>query len=98
MWGRDVTFRNVLHMRGLNLEKNDDKGRSPFPKLSQLEPAALEYALQYRDRFMAKCVGGKPVAVLREFFGEQDEEALEGVFSGNTLSRKAALSRDITLI
>lgn len=92
MWGRDVTFRNVLHARGVNLDQNDDGGRSPFPKLSQLEPAALEYALQYRDRFMAKCVGGNPVAVLKEFFEEQDEKALDGIFNGNTLSRKAMIS------
>lgn len=91
MWGRDVTFRNVLQARGINLEANDDNGRSPFPKLAQLEPCALNYVLQYRDRFHAKSKGGKPVAVLREFWEDQDEEELPGVFTGNTFSRARAL-------
>jgi len=90
MWGRDVTFRNILQMRGINLEANDDNGRSPFPKLSQLEPPALEYALQYRDRFLAK--GGMPIAVLREFWEEQAEHDLAGVFNGNTLGVAASPS------
>jgi len=84
MWGRDVTYRNILQRRGQSLDSNDDGGRSPFPRLSALEPEALEYALQYRDRFAAK--GGAPVAALKEFWEEQEEE-LPGVFHGNTLSR-----------
>ena len=39
--GRDITYRNVLHSRGINLDSNDDGGRPPFPRLSRLEPAAL---------------------------------------------------------
>jgi len=84
--GRDITFRNVLHARGLNMDSNDDGGVSPFPRLSQLEPTALEYARRYCDRFHAKCAAGAPVAVLREFWAEQEVE-LEGVFHGNTLSQ-----------
>ena len=80
--GRDVTFRNVLHSRGINLDANDDGGKSPFPRLSQLESSALKYALHYRDRFMHKA--GKPIAVLKEFWEEQGEVTLEGVFQGNT--------------
>ena len=48
--GRDVTFRNVLQARGINLDANDDGGASPFPRLSKLEPAALEYALRCESR------------------------------------------------
>ena len=33
--GRDITQRNVLHHRGLNLDANDDGGVSPFPNLAQ---------------------------------------------------------------
>jgi|EP00945_MAST-04E_sp_MAST-4E-sp1_P000324 hypothetical protein len=82
--GRDVTFRNVLHSRGVNLDANDDGGKSPFPRMSQLEPTALKYALHYRDRFMHKA--GMPVAVLKEFWEEQEEAALKGVFEGNVYS------------
>ena len=35
--GRDVTYRNVLHRRGVNLDANDDGGISPFPRLSKLK-------------------------------------------------------------
>ena len=52
--GRDVTSRNVLHARGINLDENDDGGKSPFPRLSQLEQRELDYALCYRDRFIYK--------------------------------------------
>ena len=82
--GRDVTGRNVLHHRGVNLEANDDGGTSPFPRLSRLRPAELEYALQNRDRLLHKA--GAPVAVLREFWEEQEPE-LAGVYRGNALSR-----------
>jgi hypothetical protein len=71
MCGRDVTNRNVMHYRGVNLRLNDDGGKSPFPRLSELAPGELEYALRYRDRFASKCVGGKPIAALREFWEEQ---------------------------
>ena len=71
MWGRDVTNRNVMHYRGLNLQRNDDGGKQPFPKLSELEPGELEYAFRYRDRFLKKCAGGAPVAVLQEFWDDQ---------------------------
>jgi hypothetical protein len=84
--GRDITFRNVLHSRGINMEENDDGGKSPFPRLSQLEPSALEYPLRYRDRFIRKSAAKGPIAVLREFWEEQEKE-LEGVFSNNTLSK-----------
>ena len=67
--GRDVTFRNCLQRRGINLDANDDGGASPFPQLVDLEPHVLEYCLQYRDRFIAKA--GNPVAVLAEFWAEQ---------------------------
>lgn len=81
--GRDVTYRNVLHVRGVNLDNNDDGGKSPFPCLSKLASEELEYALQNRDRFISKSEGA--IAVLREFWEEQDKE-IDGVFSGNTLS------------
>ena len=84
--GRDVTFRNLLHLRGINIDANDDGGQSPFPNLAQLTSAELEYCLQNRDRLMHKSEGG-PVAVLREFWEEQDYE-LKGIFSGNSLSRR----------
>jgi hypothetical protein len=90
-YGRDITFRNVLHRRGINLEANDDGGRSPFPKLAALEPSALEYALRYRDRFIAKA--GAPVAVLVDFWREQGPEALPGVFNGESNSLSADTER-----
>mmetsp|Transcript_19224 Transcript_19224/g.25036 ORF Transcript_19224/g.25036 Transcript_19224/m.25036 type:complete len:330 (-) Transcript_19224:97-1086(-) len=83
MRGRDITNRNAMHMRGLNLEIHDDNGKSPFPKLSKLSSNELEYALQYRDRFIAKTSG--PIAVLKEFWEEQ-EDSFEGVYKNNTLS------------
>ena len=82
--GRDITRRNLLHFRGINLDANDDGGVSPFPRLSELSAAELEYVLQNRDRLLAK--SGTPIAVLRPFWEEQDRE-VPGVYSGNTLSK-----------
>ena len=82
--GRDITQRNLLHHRGINLDENDDRGRSPFPRLSALSPVELEYVLQNRDRLIAK--SPPPVAVLREFWEEQEAE-LDGVFRDNAMSR-----------
>lgn len=81
--GRDITFRNILHARGINLETNDDGGKSPFPRLSKVEQPALQYALCYRDRYIFKAGGA--IAVLKEFWEQQDEH-LDGVYTGNTLS------------
>ena len=39
--GRDVTYRNVLHRRGVNLDANDDGGISPFPRLSKLKAGRI---------------------------------------------------------
>lgn len=82
--GRDVTFRNAIHRRGLSTDTHDDGGKSPFPRLSQMVPEEREYALRYRDYFFAKA--GAPVAVLKEFWEEQEKE-VAGLFSGNTLSK-----------
>ena len=84
--GRDITFRNILQARGINMDTNDDGGKSPFPRLSQLEPSALEYALRYRDRYIHKAGDVGPVAVLKEFWEEQEAEA-PGIFTSNTLSK-----------
>lgn len=69
MIGRDVTGRNVMHRQGLNLEKSDDGGKPPFPRLDKLAPEELEYALRYRDRFYVSSLGGL-VMELRRSFGQ----------------------------
>ena len=86
MRGRDVTFRNISHYRGKNLELVDDGGKSPFPKLSALESGELEYALRYRDRFHHKSKSGKPVAVLEEFWQEQERDLPVELGGENSLS------------
>lgn len=71
--GRDYTFRMMLQRRGISLDKNDDGGVSPFPilaKVSREEPKVLEFALQARDRMMAK--SGEPKFILKEFWEEQE--------------------------
>ncbi len=70
--GRDVTERNVMHAQGINLDANDRGGVPPFPRLATLmeeDPLAFHYAVQYRDRFIAKA--GAPVAALAEFWADQ---------------------------
>jgi len=84
MKGRDVTIRNSLHASGVNIDTNDNGGRSPFPVLAEMEPKVLEYCLCYRDRFNR---GGAPVAALREFWGEQRGGDLEGVYRGNVYGK-----------
>ncbi len=84
--GRDVTYRNVLHRRGINLDANDDGGVSPFPRLSELKTEELDYCLMYLDRFIYKSEGQKPIAILKEFWEEQDPE-LKGVYTDNYLSK-----------
>ena len=87
LWrGRDVTFRNIVHYRGMSTDKHDDGGKSPFPQLSKLEAGELEYALRYRDRFLHKAKYQRPIAVLKEFCEEQEKD-FEGVFSQNSLSQ-----------
>ena len=85
MRGRDVTNRNIFHLRGMNLELTDDGGKPPFPNLASLPPNELEYALRWRDRFQHKAERQTPIAVLREFWEAQPRE-LEGVYVDNTLS------------
>ena len=84
--GRDITYRSVLHVRGVNLDANDDGGVSPFPRLSELNSGELEYSRQHLDRLIAKSVGGRPVAVLREFWEEQEKD-LDGVWHDNAMSK-----------
>ena len=84
--GRDITYRNILHRRGINLDTNDDGGISPFPRLSKLNAEELEYCLMYRDRFIFKSEGQKPIAILKEFWEEQDTD-LKGVYENNILSK-----------
>ena len=81
-----MTFRFILQFRGINLDANDDGGKSPFPVLSKVEPPALEHALRYRDRCIHRSGDVGPVAVLKEFWEEQENE-VEGLFVGNTLSK-----------
>lgn len=83
-WGRDITFRNLLQRRGINMDTNDDGGQSPFPVLAELaqhEPEALEYALQYRDRINSKA--GAPLAVLKEFWEDQSKAAAVAAAPGD---------------
>ena len=84
--GRDITYRGILHVRGVNLDANDDGGVAPFPRLSQLSSAELEYARQHLDRLIAKSVGGRPVAVLREFWEEQERD-FDGMWRDNSMSK-----------
>ena len=79
--GRDVCYRNVLHRRGVSLDKNDDP--TILPKIDTLQPEELEYALRYRDRFLAKA--GMPVALLRDFWEKQEGDFLP-VFKNNIYS------------
>ena len=44
-----------------------------------------EYTLRYRDRFLHKSALRAPIAVLEEFWREQ-EDTFEPVFRGNSLS------------
>ena len=45
----------------------------------------------YLDRFIYKSEGQKPIAILKEFWEEQDTE-LKGVYTDNYLSRLVAKS------
>jgi len=79
--GRDVCYRNVLHRRGISLDKNDDP--TILPKIDLLQSEELEYALRYRDRFFSKA--GMPVALLKDFWEKQDKDFLP-VFKNNIYS------------
>ena len=57
--------------------------------MSQLDPEVLvdlEYVLQWRDRFLSKSQSKRPIAVLKEFWEEQ-EDSLSGIFEGNIFSQ-----------
>ena len=79
-------MRNILQRKGINMDAHDNFGTSPFPNLADLDAVVLEYVLQWRDRFIFKSKGQAPVAVLKEFWEEQKPN-LDGVFTGNTLSK-----------
>ena len=67
-WGRDYTFRITLHYQGISMDTNDDGGKSPFPKLKDMDSELLEYVLQNRDRNQKI---GKVVGILKEFWDDQ---------------------------
>ena len=80
--GRDITHRNALHRRGVNLDANDDA--TVMARLSDLSADEREYCLCYRDRLLAR--SGRPTHVLREFWEAQEREA-PPLFTGNVLSK-----------
>jgi hypothetical protein len=65
-YARDVTNRNLLHYRGISIEKNDDKG-TVFPKLNELKEDELEYLWNNFDS-LNNSENGKIVGYLKEFF------------------------------
>ena len=80
--GRDITHRNALHRRGVNLDANDDA--TVMARLSDLSADEREYCLCYRDLMLAR--SGRPTHVLREFWEAQEREA-PPLFTGNVLSK-----------
>jgi len=68
-YGRDTTFRKLLHFRGISIDVNDDKGRGrPFPVLLDLDEEEREYCFQALDEILGR---GKVVAFLQEFLEDQ---------------------------
>jgi len=74
-YGRDTTFRKLLHFRGISIDHNDDFGKKPFPVLKNLTEDEREYCFQALDDFLSN---GEIVGVLKEFWEDQGEnQALE---------------------
>lgn len=78
--GRDVTSRNLNHFRGINLDKSDDKGMSPFPILKQLPKEECDYLHTWLDHLLLQ---GKVVAKLSEFHRDQ-QMANQNYYEGHT--------------
>jgi len=64
--GRDITGRQLMHYRGISLDKNDDGGKT-FPKLNELNEEEVEYLFHWLDHYLGfdNC---KPVGLLKEFW------------------------------
>lgn len=71
--GRDITFRNILHYRGVSLDQHDDGGVSPFPIIEQLKAEELEYAKQWRDWLLTD-KDAVVVGALKEFWDDQVQD------------------------
>jgi len=69
-WGRDVTMRNLLHFRGLSVDKHDDGGKT-FPTVSQVTEEEREYLWSNVDFLISK---GPVVGLLKEFWEFQLSE------------------------
>jgi len=69
-YGRDTTFRRLLHYRGISMDLNDDGGKSPFPVQADLSEDELEYLWQSIDEYLSK---GSIVAVLKEYWDDQNK-------------------------
>jgi len=57
----------ILHINGFPLDKNDDRGKPPFPLLKTLTENELEYLWRYVDHYTHKPINGKVVGRLIEF-------------------------------
>ena len=71
--GRDITSRVLMQFHGIPLDDNDDRGRPPFPLVSQLSQAELEFCLCWLDHYQlgGQAGAGEVVAELAEFQQQQ---------------------------
>ena len=68
--GRDLTARCLRHFRGepistgVNVIKDDDMGRPPYPDLKQIKPDEVEYLYNWLDHYLEK---GEVVGYITEY-------------------------------
>ena len=82
--GRDITTRSLYQFRGLSLDDNDDRGRPPYPILSDIdasEPELREYMNRWLDHYVGKETGGPDdgPAVVVGYLKEFKEQQASGV-------------------
>ena len=49
--GRDITTRTLMHLHGIGLDANDDKGCPPYPLLKDLPDTDLDYITGWLDHY-----------------------------------------------
>jgi len=94
--GRDVTSRVLRQWRGEPLDKDDDMGQPPYPKMDELTEEEQEYLNHWLDHYIWAGGSGSVVGFLSEFRGqlELEEESSELMTSARRRTGPASESEE----
>lgn len=75
--GRDITTRILMHLHGIGLDDNDDKGCPPYPLLKDLPDTDLDYITGWLDHYaLNRDDSPRPIiGYLKEFKEQQNSNS-----------------------